>query len=433
MSQNEKKANGNTVEEADVENKVEDVKEDRPEAAFSDEEADEEIVTMLDVLKEETELEEDADAVLGGSDETKCSYNEGYVGRQALYACKTCADETGISEAGVCFACSLKCHDGHECYELYTKRNFRCDCGNKSKFGDNKVCQLIPEKDPENPLNRYNHNFSGTYCVCERPYPDPDNDDVMIQCVSCEDWFHGEHLSNTVPEDFAEMICGTCMERSPFLWFYSDSLSSKRSASPEDQPPAKKLCTDDRSDVGGQEEKVAADALTTDGHSGLNSGDEVVDKKNKCHLKELQKQKDVSEMKGARFFSEFEWRSKLCLCKDCQDLYQNHSLSFLPDIKDTVKFYEEEGKKRIRCESSCSSTSSMERGMEAFGQMPRNQQIEMLHGYNRLETALKEFLKKFAEEGKTVTKEDVAQFFERFNREKDPQDQVNPLHFTCGR
>lgn len=63
---------------------------------------------------------------------------QGYVDRQALYACATCAPHPAA--AGVCLACSYACHDGHELYELYTKRDFRCDCGN-SKF-PNMTCSL---------------------------------------------------------------------------------------------------------------------------------------------------------------------------------------------------------------------------------------------------------------------------------------------------
>lgn len=49
------------------------------------------------------------------------------------------------------------------------------------------------QKSSLNENNYYNHNFDGLYCVCLRPYPDPDDDtdDQMIQCVVCEDWFHG--------------------------------------------------------------------------------------------------------------------------------------------------------------------------------------------------------------------------------------------------
>lgn len=78
--------------------------------------------------------------VLGASDSENCTYQLGYVGRQALYSCKTCFEKSGV-KAGICLACSLKCHDGHDLFELYTKRNFRCDCGLKDKFPETE-CEL---------------------------------------------------------------------------------------------------------------------------------------------------------------------------------------------------------------------------------------------------------------------------------------------------
>lgn len=43
---------------------------------------------------------------------------------------------------------------------------------------------------------RYNQNFRGLYCTCHRPYPDIEDaiPDDMIQCIICEDWYHGRHL-----------------------------------------------------------------------------------------------------------------------------------------------------------------------------------------------------------------------------------------------
>lgn len=41
--------------------------------------------------------------------------------RQALYACNTCTPKGG-EPAGMCLACSYTCHEGHELFELYTKR-----------------------------------------------------------------------------------------------------------------------------------------------------------------------------------------------------------------------------------------------------------------------------------------------------------------------
>ena len=85
--------------------------------------------------------------------------------------------------------------------ELWTKRKFRCDCGN-SKFGGH-LCKLYHEKDSENPENCYNHNFKGSYCTCGRPYPDPEAKEQveMIQCCICEDWFHEDHIGlNSIEE-----------------------------------------------------------------------------------------------------------------------------------------------------------------------------------------------------------------------------------------
>lgn len=91
--------------------------------------------------------------------------------------------------------------------ELWTKRNFRCDCGN-SKFGE-FFCKLFPNKDVENVENSYNHNFKGTYCTCGRPYPDPDAEEQveMIQCCVCEDWFHEEHIGLDSSDEVGSLSC----------------------------------------------------------------------------------------------------------------------------------------------------------------------------------------------------------------------------------
>ncbi|KAM3963765.1 LOW QUALITY PROTEIN: uncharacterized protein ACR2FA_002288 [Aphomia sociella] len=186
----------------------------------------EKVVTMMDVLQEQQEFEEDANAVLGASDDKNCTYPKGYIKRQAIYACLTCCDAKTdpAKRAGVCLACSLMCHENHELVELYTKRNFSCDCGNP-KFNSHP-CQFTPKKIDLNENNNYNQNFSGLYCICHRPYPDPDSpfEDEMIQCIICEDWLHASHLEAPVPanEHYSEMICKACMEKNDFLHDYSN-------------------------------------------------------------------------------------------------------------------------------------------------------------------------------------------------------------------
>ncbi len=118
-----------------------------------------ETVTMLDVLQDEAELEEDAKAVLGGADDKNCTYmGAGYAKRQPLYSCLTCTPRGGGRRAGVCLACSYQCHEGHELVELYTKRRFRCDCGNgafdKEDGGRGAKCRLEPGKANCNESNK---------------------------------------------------------------------------------------------------------------------------------------------------------------------------------------------------------------------------------------------------------------------------------------
>ncbi|CAH1646398.1 unnamed protein product [Spodoptera littoralis] len=184
------------------------------------------VVTMMDVLQEQQDFEEDANAVLGASDDKNCTYSKGYIKRQALYACLTCCTEAKTDptkRAGVCLACSLNCHENHELIELYTKRNFKCDCGNP-KFNSHP-CHFTPDKTDFNEENIYNQNFSGLYCTCQRPYPDPEatTEDDMIQCIICEDWLHSAHLEAVVPanDQYSEMICKSCMEKNEFLHDYS--------------------------------------------------------------------------------------------------------------------------------------------------------------------------------------------------------------------
>uniref|UniRef100_A0A915KKD1 UBR-type domain-containing protein n=1 Tax=Romanomermis culicivorax TaxID=13658 RepID=A0A915KKD1_ROMCU len=184
---------------------------------------DEQVITLQEFIDEENEEIEEAVRVLGNADDKQCSYSKGYMKRQPLYSCLTCAKSLETDDAGICLACSLVCHDGHDLVELYTKRNFRCDCGN-SKFGSSFKCSLEPSKDEINARNKYDQTFRGLYCTCHRPFPDPENsetEDQMIQCIVCEDWFHMNHANVDDAIDCEEIACATCCEKIPFLKCYS--------------------------------------------------------------------------------------------------------------------------------------------------------------------------------------------------------------------
>lgn len=184
-------------------------------------------ITMKEFIEEMEAEELEADLVLGGDEGTECTYPQGYLKRQALFSCLTC---TPAGNAGVCTACYLNCHEGHQVVELWTRRQFRCDCGN-SKFGV-VHCKLVGDKDSENVVNVYNQNFKGLFCSCHRPNPDPneENQQEMIQCCICEDWFHENHLglesTEKVPKDeegepiYEDFVCQGCVCHCPFLLSY---------------------------------------------------------------------------------------------------------------------------------------------------------------------------------------------------------------------
>lgn len=347
----------------------------------SDDIEEENSVTMLDVLREENRLEEDACAVLGASDDKNCTYAKGYI-RQALYACKTCCPEKGESRAAVCLACSFHCHEGHELVELYTKRHFRCDCGG-SKFNGRK-CNLDNSKSPTNSENKYNQNFDGVYCTCSRPYPDPEavSEDEMLQCVICEDWYHSKHLGceKPIPADNAydEMICAGCMKTHDFLWRYARKNAAPGSADlPADNETEQSIDVEGKLDTCAMPPKLSA------------------------------------VPKGSCFWCE-GWRSSLCTCKSCEALYQEKGLKFLLDPTDSVHAYEEAGKINRQ-------ESQYEKGMKALASLGRVEQLNAIEEYNNMKERLKQYLQKFAENKKVVREEDIKEFFSGMESKKRPK------------
>ncbi|XP_055309588.1 putative E3 ubiquitin-protein ligase UBR7 [Sitodiplosis mosellana] len=422
---------------------------------------DGEILTLSDLLNEQREIDEDVVAVLGGSDENHCTYSQGYIKRQALYACLTCVPESKDKpekRAGVCLACSYKCHDGHDLVELYTKRNFRCDCGTSKILAIR--CKLEANKMEDNDKNTYNQNFSGVYCTCHRPYPD-ENDDVqdeMIQCVFCEDWFHSRHLDAKVPDAnaFDEMICDSCTLKNDFLNFYSGYCIT-----PSDDAAADTtINTSDDLNVTDSEvastapEKGLAETLekkdanlnaeidqcykgiieinknnvqsdnSTNKRSSADTNDDIPPGKKAKLDDEATASSSSSDVcrkptfalfkfTGASFW-QLEWRSKLCKCSKCLDMYKQNDVEFLLDDEDTVHAYQEKGKAKAENRT----TSIHDETMRALSGMDRVQQIEAVMAYNKLKKKLTEFLTSFVSSEQVVTAKDVDTFFQTMGKKE---------------
>jgi E3 ubiquitin-protein ligase UBR7 len=96
----------------------------------------------------------------------------------------------------------MNCHLDHasDVIELFHKRDFRCDCPTlkssmKLLLGFKELIHLLvidkccfsEVVQVENRENKYQHNFEGLYCFCNKPYLESEE---MIQCEICQDWFH---------------------------------------------------------------------------------------------------------------------------------------------------------------------------------------------------------------------------------------------------
>lgn len=300
-------------------------------------------------------------------------------------------------------ACSLHCHDKHELVELYTKRNFQCDCGLKE---GSAVCQLDPTKvKVARNTNQYNQNFAGLYCQCHRPYPDPENSltDEMIQCVVCEDWHHSTHLNRKVPssDSFDEMICGLCMDKHIFINDYAGlSISEVEDA---DGSAVLNVTSLDESALNGEE-------ASSPGAKRIKLTDDA-----------CMRPKNVSSSsKGLATFWKDGWRKSLCKCSACMKLYEEENAKFLCDLEDTTQFYEEKGKGKERPSEYMAS-------LEALSSLPRVNQIDAITSYNQMKEKLFEFLQTFVVNNQIVTESDIQRFF-RNMKDSNEQAAVQP-HF----
>ncbi|XP_022912665.2 putative E3 ubiquitin-protein ligase UBR7 [Onthophagus taurus] len=362
-----------------------------------------ETVTLSEVAETQQSLFADACAVLGASDDKNCTYTEGYLKRQALYACLTCTPEAKTDptkRAGICLACTYHCHEGHELVELYTKRNFRCDCGN-SKF-PNFTCNLCKEKDDYNTLNTYNQNFSGVYCICSKPYPDLEDSypDEMIQCVVCEDWLHTRHIGVEVPDNhFAEMICEECVKNHQFLLHYDGLTITKITKEKSNENNMDVIIVSDDKEKDDKDVVIIDDLVEEINKDIINN---ELDDKEGC-----KKPKSKSEKVTAKFLKDINWRTQLCNCEDCMKIYLDENVTFLTSLQDTVQFYEDKGKETV-----------LKKEEDALNSIDRVPLMEAIAGYNDMKGHLVEYLKKFAENKKVVREEDIREFFTELDAKK---------------
>ncbi|KAK1564970.1 hypothetical protein Q3G72_015999 [Acer saccharum] len=406
----------------------------------------EQTISIEEYLNEVEEEELEADLVLGGDEGKECTYSKGYMKRQAIFSCLTCTPE---GNAGVCTACSLSCHDGHEIVELWTKRNFSCDCGN-SKFGE-FFCKLLPSKDVENVQNSYNHNFKGVYCTCNLPYPDPNVEEQveMIQCCMCEDWFHEEHLglesSDEIPRDeegeprYEDFICKACSAVCSFLTLYPQTIwaaavkcngaanTNKDKDVMEDNPSAcgsGKLETGTRSHISPTKDNVPVDANSGSSSGGkeniigessnANIGSDLCTKDANSHINCLLGDNQPADIIDSKpLFLSKNWRDLLCRCEKCLDMYRQKQISYLLDKEDSIAEYERTAKQKR--EEKLQQQEGAE--LTLLNKLGHVEKMEILNGIADMKDEFRTFLESF-DPSNAITSADVHQIFENLAKKR---------------
>ncbi|KAA3675620.1 E3 ubiquitin-protein ligase UBR7 [Paragonimus westermani] len=394
------------------------------------------VVGIGDVIQS---IEEEKAIIMGGIDsQACCTFTKGYMKRQAVYTCKTCLDISTV-KAGFCYPCLVNCHEGHDTLELYTKRHFRCDCGN-AKFGSFQ-CTLWEEKDDENVENRYNSNFSNQYCTCMRPYPDEDyeGNEEMFQCGICEDWFHLEvsslfcnlkafqHLnlpngeSAKPPEEYEELTCHLCLRKHAFLVIYAlhnkeQPLSSVTSGHLSEEsftsdPEPKRLKLEDQYRIPYSETISISDCLL------IRAAEKLHTKITDFYSVKLDSLGHSTSAKISSVFWSSGWRERLCRCTKCKLMYLQNNLQFLLDPKDTMSYYLKLGEQRAtEIDKEESDALSV-----ALSELPHSVAITVVEGVTNFKKALEEFLLQKRDNDHVITEAEVRSFFEKLREQQHHQ------------
>ncbi|CAO3595473.1 unnamed protein product [Absidia cylindrospora] len=441
------------------------------------------IVTAVDIINEQAQLERDARETLPGKFET-CTFNQGYI-RQPLYACKTClppptedtkrdALETKFQPAGMCYSCSIACHADHILYELFPKRHFRCDCGVKDKFGDHR-CELgaAEKQNVSNKDNCYNHNFVGRYCRCNEEYDPSTEVETMYQCVLCEDWFH-ERCIGKIPDEFSDFehyVCRACVKKHPYIvnqdkrfnigvckpdepihqWaghgITTNLSSSSQINSAEEVSNSNSNNTPDSLETTADQTTSTEDSAITNNCHTEHTINNHPDKSINGEVNDKRKRDELADQQETLGVESKSKKSKLeagGMCKNLHGVAKPGELIELfldEDWREGLcrcdkcyRQYKADGIEFLFCEEKTfepeededAGKSLMEIGMEQLGKMDRVEALDGLRLYHTMLDQIKPFLQTFKDSGKVVTARDIQSFFEQKRQEREEQKKNRP-------
>ncbi|KAH7323370.1 hypothetical protein B0J17DRAFT_582184 [Rhizoctonia solani] len=427
------------------------------------------MTTPQDLALAQASLVHEASLALPG-EFTQCTYDLGYI-KQSVYLCLTCEDGRGV-----CASCSIGCHADHEQIELFPKRHFRCDCPTS---GIAHPCTLrsqqpSPPKLPLNTENKYSQNFfrGGRFCRCAQTYDAKRERETMVQCLSCEDWFHESCLnlrerpeesesappvapvaqnettdgddaesvisSTSLPpallpgDSYETLICGECVGKIATLKRYAGTRGFRMVVPGEQEGEFKVLGEDweeEEVDVVGEGDQVKG-AGTKRRASGTRVEDEQANKRPRAE--EPTTSSDTNP--PASTLTLPITSPNRCTAPPINSFAQTiladptaHGDVFLsvgwrerwcrcetcyPSLQKHPFLLEEEETYEPPQDPDA-GLSLEELGMRALATLPHEQALDSIRAYNAMRDDLMLYLRPFADSGREVSEEDITAFFQR--------------------
>ncbi|WRX18893.1 hypothetical protein QQP08_011380 [Theobroma cacao] len=299
---------------------------------------------------EEEELE--ADLVLGGDEGDECTYSKGYMKRQAIFSCLTC---TPNGNAGICTACCLSCHDGHEIPRdeegepLY--EDFIC-----------KACSAVCSF-----LTLYPKTIRAAGGQPVAPVT-TSKDKSVVEDIPPKDGGAGK-LENNVCSD----------------------------SSIKDNLVADANC-----------ESVSDGKKFVLGESSQNDDSSIASSHATCILGA---DSVVSESKP--LFLSKNWRDTLCRCDKCLDMHKQKHISYLLDKEDSIAEYEKTAKQKREEKLQQREGAAV----NFFNNLGHVEKMEILNGIADFTDEFRSFLGS-VDPSKAITAADVNQIFENLKNKR---------------
>ncbi|KAI5449729.1 hypothetical protein NCC49_004094 [Naganishia albida] len=376
----------------------------------------------------------------------ECSFSQGYV-RQKVWSCRTCSPD---GQVGVCYACSVSCHAEHDLVELFTRRQFRCDCPPSTK------CTLSPPQ-PRNEGNTYGRNFKGEFCRCERGkrYDPMEESESMVMCLACQDWFHESCLNLQDPTNptpiseagsttssesvespllpsstYQHLICASCTLKSPLLRRHAGTEGWLMIV-PKAGTDASTTSWPERWEVIGRwvgtgEKRKAQDEEAGEGRKRVKLSPSIVSRDPPAHATCTRPapnpdvQLILSTLVTNPTDPESGLRAKgdvflppgalegICTCPSCAE-----------EVKALPFPLVEEPEYEPAPEDPNDPTEE-ELATRALERLPRGQTIEALLAFNSMKDKLKAFLEPFRDGGKVVSAGDIEEFMAGIKESRRP-------------